>query len=575
MGKPPERPPPPEALMLMMSHFQLCLAHYCDVHGPTPLMVTEGLPVPCSTCYDEEPPEVPRPQTSSNTPSSTTVITEALRRINLQAAANRSFSASNSTQDAQTHRATLLRASGLPSNSSSHATTTVPAATSAIETPPESPLRASGDYSASGPAPPQRRDAARFRRTYDDYITSRLQNPCESCALTLPKQQPDTATPTPNPTCGDTPADGTSATSGAAPVPPLSSRRGSTISNTDLRTDSHGPTLRTRAPFARVYGPGAPGEADMATPPKSRDSSSDREGRVDHDGATASRSSTASSSCQVGGNHSACHMHFLDYTSTHQPSQPESFSFVRTSCLRAMSQETLPRPPTTGDAAMPNNPTSPTMVNIPQNAFAGITNQGQFVTTHSAGTAVAGGPIVFGDPVSGFTTGYVFRVTDIHARGNKRLYAFLALSTHRECQVMRTFSYVSAAFRELAQWIQALAEAEAERAAENKEVAPWMAGLDPNVIPSQQPVSAAGEGQNVAPGGVGGYLGGDRSRGPGGSSFLAGGSRRYGGGLGGMSGGVNLKARGLADLVGMPDFFIKLHAEFVRLLLELGVMLSS
>ncbi|EQL03772.1 hypothetical protein OCS_00500 [Ophiocordyceps sinensis CO18] len=60
----------------------------------------------------------------------------------------------------------------------------------------------------------------------------------------------------------------------------------------------------------------------------------------------------------------------------------------------------------------------------------------------------------------------------------------------------------------------------------------------------------------------------------GGSSFLTGGSgfaRR----MGGPGGTSSLKARGLAELVGQPDFFIELHGKFIRLLLEVGVALSS
>ncbi|KFX86522.1 hypothetical protein V490_09044, partial [Pseudogymnoascus sp. VKM F-3557] len=51
----------------------LCLAHYCDTHGPTPLMVTEELPVPCTTCLDPSPntfPDTPLPSASlSRNPS--------------------------------------------------------------------------------------------------------------------------------------------------------------------------------------------------------------------------------------------------------------------------------------------------------------------------------------------------------------------------------------------------------------------------------------------------------------------------------------------------------------------------
>lgn len=131
---------------------------------------------------------------------------------------------------------------------------------------------------------------------------------------------------------------------------------------------------------------------------------------------------------------------------------------------------------------------------------------------------------------------------------------------------MKTFTFISSAFRELAAWIQGLAEAEAERVSE--------AGTD-------SPLSAAGV-----------YGGAGMSsamttpqhqtsvENAGSSGFLAGGamgglSRRMGGGLGYGSGAVALKARGLAELVGMPDFFLELHQRFVQLLLELGVVLSS
>jgi hypothetical protein len=38
---------------------------------------------------------------------------------------------------------------------------------------------------------------------------------------------------------------------------------------------------------------------------------------------------------------------------------------------------------------------------------------------------------------------------------------------------------------------------------------------------------------------------------------------------------MNLKARGLAEIVGLPDFFILLHARFVKLLVELSVLLGA
>ena len=540
-------------------------------------MVTEGVPVPCSVCYDHDPTGAPRPETSFNAPAASTVITHALSRIHLPSTSTRSFSAAVTPKEAHTHRAALRRASGIQNSPSPAA-----ASASAVENPPDSPLPPPPLTDARSLAPfPQRRDAARFRTTYDDYSTSRLQKPCESCALTLPSQaetRTNTLAFTPTPSAGDS-RSSVSATAGTSSAPtsptPTSSRRYSSITMPECSSDSRGPTLRTRAPYARVYGTGDPGEADMATPPESQDSSSDREG-IDYQPHRSSRPSTISSSRT---NSPSSHMHFFDYTSTHQPTHPENFSLIRHSCLRTLSQETLPRSTTTSSDNSANKPASPTS----QNMFPGIINQSPFVTTHTSGTAVAGGPIAFGDPADGFTTAYVFRVTDVQARGNKRLYAFLAFSTQREYQAMRTFSYLASEFRELATWVQSLAEAEAQRVEESRGLAPWMVGLDANVPPSRQQQVGASAGADAASAGLttattgrgGGILSGERPRGPEGSSFLSGGSRRYGGALGGGGGGMNPRARGLAELLGKPNFFIELHAKFVHLLLELGVLLSS
>lgn len=124
---------------------------------------------------------------------------------------------------------------------------------------------------------------------------------------------------------------------------------------------------------------------------------------------------------------------------------------------------------------------------------------------------------------------------------------------------MKTFAIISSAFRELATWIQNLAETEAERAAESSPI-------------SGAFYSGAGAGAQPASGGqTSAFDQPDRSSG---SSFLTGGSgftRRMGGG-----GGASApKARGLAELVGQPDFFIELHRRFVQLLFEVGVTLNS
>lgn len=347
-----------------------------------------------------------------------------------------------------------------------------------------------------------RRDSG-FRRTYDETVTKK-QGPCDNCAMTLPRRQASAA-----------------------------------ASANHFPLDTQGPTLRTRTPIERVFG-----AAEQASPPSSQ-TSSDSDGNVEatrharnrRAAPTASSRTTSCSSTSTSSDRSAYHFHYINYTSTHEPIRADS-SLVRASCLRALSFETLPRAPST------STPTSSPQLN----------HSSSFVTTQSAGSAATGGAIFFGDAMAGYTTAYIFRIPDLHARGHKRVYAFLALSTHKERLAMKTFVMVSAAFRDLATWIQQLAEAEAERARESSPIGsalhggawvppPSMSGLD---------VPAAG----------------------GGSSFLTGGSgfaRR----MGGPGGTSSLKSRGLAELVGQPDFFIELHGKFIRLLLEVGVALSS
>lgn len=470
----------------LITHLQLSLAHYCDIHGPTPLMVTEGLPAPCSTCYDDTGlafESRPRSSASLNatratTPTASTNVADAFRDLNLDSRA-----ASGASAEHQPSPRPFLRS---PNNGLA----------SGVDTPPGSPHQ---------PQQQQRLDSS-FRRTYDDTVTKK-QGPCDNCAMTLPKRS---ATPPNNP-----------------------------------EDAARGPTLRTRAPAERVFGAGG-----QQSPPNSQ-TSSDTDGERETPRQPRNRKivevsgsrTTSCSSASTASENAPFHLHYVDYTSTHEPVLASSFSLLRASCLRTLSFETLPRAPTT--AAPTTSPHA--------------TNPQSFVTTQSAGSAVSGGPIFFGDALAGYTTAYIFRIPDIHARGHKRIYAFIALSTHKERLAMKTFAIISAAFRELATWIQQLAEAEAERVAESSPVSSvFYSGGGGGITQStasafDQPTTS------------------DR----GGSSFLTAGkglTRRMGGGGGGASAP---KARGLAEIVGQPQFFIELHRKFVQLLFEVGVTLNS
>ncbi|KAK4154393.1 vesicle coat protein [Chaetomidium leptoderma] len=497
---------------MLTGPLQLCLAHYCDLHGPTPLMVTEGLPVPCSTCCDDDEGllgaaaalDQPRSRAPTLGESAHAAnITEALRRINF-AGPHRSSSVPATEQEAQTHRASLRHAAREAA---------APTTGSALETPPQSPRHPQGP----GAQQQKPRQDSGFRRTYDEYVTRRA-GPCDNCALTLPKRQ-----------------------------------EGSKDAGIGSRPD-RGPTLRTRAPYARVFtgldSSASPLTSQSSSSVPSEDESSSRP-RPSHRRTGTALSVTSRSTASSGSANTNAHTHYLDYTSTHEPLAPASFSLVRASCLRTLSLETLPRTPTT---------TNPLSAGATMPSPSGSPNSPAYVTTHSIGSAASGGSIFFGDKKVGYTTAYIFRVPDVHARGHKRVYAFLALSTHPEPTAVKTFTFLSGAFRDLASWIQELAELEAERAL--AESTGSSAGSP--IVPGPGYGSFQAEPMPPVSGGTG-------------SSFLMGGmgglSRRMGGGFGGS--GVALKQRGLAELVGLPDFFIELHAKFVRLLLEIGVVAGA
>lgn len=498
----------------LITNLKLALAHYCDIHGPTPLMVTEGLPAACNACYDDPAAAadtvtaIPRSNTAAFGVSNSLPqdVNDAFRNLNISRGTSIPPSDSYSPNSQRTGPRTSAKLNSSPA--------------SALDTPPGSPRP---------PNPQPRRDSS-FRRTYDDTVT-RKQGPCDNCAMTLPRR--------------------------SAP------------SSGSVDASSKEPTLRTRAPAERVVGTGG-----QASPPNSQ-SSSDTDGereaprrprnrRVAE--AVGSRTTSCSSASTVSES-APSHVHYVDYISTHEPVLPNSFSLLRASCLRALSFETLPRTPATAPAPV----ASP------------VSSNGSFVTTQSAGSAVTGGPIFFGDALAGYTTAYIFRIPDVHARGHKRVYAFIALSTHKERIAMKTFAIISSAFRELAMWIQQLAEAEAERAADSSpSIGSTFSGAGVGggnasgsgsggamvaggyATPSQQSASAFESAASSVSATA------DRA----GSSFLTGGSgftRRMGGGAGASA----PKARGLAELVGQPDFFIELHQKFVQLLFEVGVTMNS
>ncbi|ELR03796.1 hypothetical protein GMDG_01325 [Pseudogymnoascus destructans 20631-21] len=389
----------------------LCLAHYCDTHGPTPLMVTEELPAPCTTCLD--PPPTPTP------PPLRLPLPQPLRLLQPPHKLHPALAPAPPV-------ANPLHPACLPAHGTAH-------------TPPRLLFSKNLRRSRS-----QARHPMRKLRTHP---------PAKGLPLTIHLRFDITLHPPP------------------------------------AADDSTSPILRTRKPFALV--------SSASSTPKHSPSPSDSD---EPDSAPAPSRRRRSIPRSVAASHSQKHTHYLDYTSSHDPSSTTTFSLLRAACLRTLSCETLP-------------PSSPT----PQ---------------------PAGGPLFFGDPLAGYTTAFLFRIPDPWARGRRRVYAFLCLSVLSERKAMRVFGFLAGAFRELAGWIQGLAEAG------NSESGIAEGGID-------EEGGGRGRGEREP-----------RIR----SSFL--GSR-------GDERGRGVRARGLAEVVGRPDFFIELHVRFVALAAQLRFLVEG
>lgn len=172
------------------------------------------------------------------------------------------------------------------------------------------------------------------------------------------------------------------------------------------------------------------------------------------------------------------HMHLLTYISTRAPSVPSRYSTLRQACVRTLSCELIP---------------------------------------------AQTGPIMFGDPLAGYTIAYVFRLPDPKARGGRRSYALVCICPDQKI-VVSSWKYVVAAFESLVHRIKFLA---AKKQAEDAQVSPMLSNSF----------------SSIASRGPEGFL---RRRPPGESGF---GSQK-----------------GLAELVGREELFVEVHMCFVKLL---------
>ena len=225
----------------------------------------------------------------------------------------------------------------------------------------------------------------------------------------------------------------------------------------------------------------------------------------------------------------------LTYLTMRQPRSPEHYATLRHSIIRTLSVETLPR-------------------------------------------GSSSGPIVFTSPQSGHTIAFIFRLPDPHARGHRRTYALIALSspissqsTPKSSSAMleslslsdtdaaapsgAAISTVTTAFARMASWITSLAELGAsnrKRDAHGNGSA-TQAGAQEHTPGSPLATKQSGGGGDV--------------RVTPASSFLA--AKRIdpdGYPRGGAAAREMTTAKSLAEICGREGLFVELHVRFVKLL---------
>lgn len=217
------------------------------------------------------------------------------------------------------------------------------------------------------------------------------------------------------------------------------------------------------------------------------------------------------------------HTHQLNYISTKQPQSPATYSLLRRTCIRTLSTEVLP-------------------------------------------SSKPSGPMMFGDPVAGYTIAYVFRLQDPRSRGAKRTYALIAMAG-RDCRrATKAFVKITEVFEGIANRIVAMAERtlEKENAASQNMSRPTTAILGtppfgtsasstpPSFMSShkerQFSSTASSPTRNITPV----------------SSFLSA-KRVDPDGFPRVSRDL-MKAKSLDEIVGQENFFVELHTLFCGLL---------
>jgi hypothetical protein len=141
------------------------------------------------------------------------------------------------------------------------------------------------------------------------------------------------------------------------------------------------------------------------------------------------------------------------------------------------------------------------------------------------------GPILFGDDKNGYVLSYMFRIKDLQARGEARFYSIMMLMTDR-VYLVDCWGFLVSKFRAMASSLQASANVvyDSERLAREK---------SHSQLTTPRRLSSGGSFVSSSP-----------------DHFL----RRRG----------NAPLRSLADLLGVKDLFVQMHAQFSWILRAAG-----
>ncbi|KAF2197302.1 hypothetical protein GQ43DRAFT_214227 [Delitschia confertaspora ATCC 74209] len=205
------------------------------------------------------------------------------------------------------------------------------------------------------------------------------------------------------------------------------------------------------------------------------------------------------------------HNHTLNYISSGQAQSADKYSLLRRSSIRTLSCEMLP-------------------------------------------TGKSSGPMLFGDPVAGYTIAYIFRLQDPRARGQKRTYALLALAGKDARRANRAMVKITTVFEKIANEIVTLADKVLERESRPATAIPGNPPLSvPNFSSPQKEralssVASAPASRNITPV----------------SSFLTA-KKVDPDGYPRVSRDM-MDAKPLTEIVGKDNFFVELHSLFCGIL---------